>query len=68
MKELKDIKIGEIIDEDLLNGIMEKPNKLVKIGYTFKDKNGTQMEMAFKHKDFEEDEELEQEEKLVGET
>ncbi len=53
MKNIQDYKLGEIHNEDMLNGIMEAPNKLVKVGYTFKDKNGTQMELAFKHKDYE---------------
>lgn len=35
-----------------MNGMMQKPCKLVKIRYTYQDKNGTQMEAALKHKDF----------------
>ena len=56
-KSLYDYKLGEINNQDMMNGIMKAPNKLVKIGYTFQDKNGTQMECALKHKDFIEDEE-----------
>ena len=62
VKGLYDYKLGEINSEDMINGIMEAPNKLVKIGYTFQDKNGTQMECALKHKDFIEDEEYDKEE------
>jgi len=61
-KELTDYKLGEINEEDMINGIMEAPNELVCIGYTFQDKNGTQMTVNLKHKDFieiDEDEELE---------
>jgi len=56
-KSLYDYKIGEINNENMMNGIMEAPNKLVAIGYTFQDKNGTQMEAKLKHKDFIEDDE-----------
>jgi len=58
-KSLYDYKLGEINPKNMMNDIMEAPNKLVKIGYTFQDKNGTQMECALKTKDFieEEDEE-----------
>ncbi len=55
-KELYDYKLGECVEKDLINGLMKKPNKLVKIGYTFQDKNGTQMEVDLKHEDFIEDE------------
>ena len=60
-KSLYDYKLGEVNPENMLNGIMKAPNKLVKIGYTFQDKNGTQMECALKHKDFIEDEEYDAE-------
>jgi len=56
-KSLYDYKLGEINPENMMNGIMEAPNKLVKISYTFQDKNGAQMDCALKHKDFIEDEE-----------
>jgi len=55
-KGIYDYKIGEVNEEDMMNGIMKAPNKLVKIGYTFQDKNQTQMEVSLKHKDFIEDE------------
>ena len=55
-KTLYDYKLGECVEKDLMNGIMKAPNKLVKIGYTFQDKNQTQMEVSLKHKDFIEDE------------
>ena len=59
-KSLYEYKLGEVCDKDLMEGIMEAPNKLVAIGYTFQDKNGTQMEAKLKHKDFEEIEEEEE--------
>ena len=56
-------KLGEINNEDMMNGLMEAPNKLVCIGYTFQDKNGTQMSANLKTKDFiEEDNDLEDDE------
>jgi len=59
-KELFAYKLGEDVKKDLCNGIMKGPNKLVKIGYTFQDKTGTQMEVAIKHEDFIEHEEDEE--------
>ena len=56
-KTLFDYKLGELYFDDLANGLLKAPNKLVKIGYTFQDREGTQMEVALKHKDFIEDEE-----------
>lgn len=56
-KSLYDYKLGESMDKDLMGGLMKKPNKLVKIGYTYQDKNGTQMEVALKHGDYIEDDE-----------
>ncbi len=57
MKELYDYKLGELIEKDLMNGLLKAPIKLVKITYTFQDKNGTQMDTALVHNDFEEVEE-----------
>ena len=56
-KSLFDYKLGELHKEDMFNGVMQGPSKLVKIGYTFQDVNGTQMEAALKHNDFIEEEE-----------
>ena len=56
-KSLFDYKLGEEVEKDLFNGIMKSPNKLVKIGYTFQSKEGTQMEVALKTDGFIEDEE-----------
>lgn len=58
-KSLYDYKIGEIYNEDMMNGLLQAPIKLVKIGYTFQDKDGNQMEQALKHKDFIEDDDEE---------
>ena len=55
-KSLYEYKIGEVINEDLMDGLLEAPIKLVKIGYIFQDKNGIQMEFALKHEDFIEEE------------
>jgi hypothetical protein len=57
-KKLNEYKLGEIYDEDLFHGCMEKPNKLVKITYTFQDKNKNQMDLSLIHKDFIEEEDF----------
>jgi len=59
-KTLYDYKIGEIIPEVELKkiivmDIMKHPIKLVKIGYTYQDKNGVQMETSLIHNEFIED-------------
>lgn len=51
-KTLFDYKLGEVINKPLMNGLLKPPIKLVRIGYTFQDKNGTQMESAIVHDDF----------------
>lgn len=56
-KSLYDYKLGEINNNEMMNGLIKAPNKLVKIGYTFQDKNGNQLECALKHKDFIEEDE-----------
>ena len=48
-----DYKLGEICDNKSIGGGFLQPLiKLVKIGYTFQDKNGVQMEQSLKIKDF----------------
>jgi len=56
-KTIYEYKLGEVMNEDMMNGVMKAPNKLVCIGYTFQDKNGTQMTANLKTKDFLEEEE-----------
>lgn len=51
-KSLYDYKLGEVVERDLMNSVMESPNKLVAISYTFQSKDGVQMESILKHKDF----------------
>lgn len=51
-KSLYDYKVGEVIKKDLMNGLLKAPVKVVKIAYTFQDKDKTQMETAIVHNDF----------------
>jgi hypothetical protein len=53
-KSLFDYKIGETNPNDMFNGCMKAPNKLVKVSFTFQDKNGTQMETVLKDPDYKE--------------
>ena len=41
--------------QDLMNGLMKAPNKLVAISYTYQDKDGVQMEAKLKTEDYIED-------------
>jgi len=52
MKPLNEMKLGEILEEDMFCGALKKPIKLVKITYTFQDKNETQADMGLIHKDY----------------
>ena len=52
MKSLDEMKLGEVINEDMFEGCLKKPVKLVKITFTFQDKNETQADMSLIHKDF----------------
>ena len=54
-KELYDYKLGEDCPDNLMNGLMKAPNKLVKIAYTFQSRDGVQMTAALVHKDYIED-------------
>jgi hypothetical protein len=40
----------------LMNGLLKKPIKLVKISYTYQDKNKTQMDSSLTHDDYIENE------------
>lgn len=51
-EDLYNKKLGDIINEDMLNGLMKAPNKLVKITFTYQDVEGTQMDCSLKHKDY----------------
>lgn len=55
-KSLYEYKIGEVCKKDLMMGVMKAPNKLVKISYTFQDKNGNKMDAILRHKDYIEEE------------
>jgi len=52
MKSLDEMKLGEVINKDMFEGCLKKPVKLVKITFTFQDKNETQADMSLIHKDF----------------
>lgn len=56
------MKLGEVINHNMMNGILESPIKCVAFAVTLQDKNGVQMESQLKHKDFIEDNEEEEEE------
>jgi len=59
-KSVYDYKLGEIYKGSTFKGLLNSPIKLVKIGYTFQDKYGSQVECALKHKDFVDIEEAEE--------
>ena len=53
-KNLYDYKIGDELTEDHVKSlrILKKPVKLMRIGYTYQDSEGTQAEVALVHDDF----------------
>ena len=57
MKPLDEMKLGEVINEDMFEGVLEKPVKLTKISFTFQDLNETTAVMSLIHKDYVESEE-----------
>ena len=57
LKGIYEYKLGETINRPLMNGLLQPPIKLVRIGYTYQDKNGTQMESALSTNDYIEDDE-----------
>ena len=50
------MKLGEIIKENMMDGMLEHPIKIVARGVTLQDNNGVQMDCTLKHKDFIEEE------------
>lgn len=50
----KNPKIGDIINKDMLNGLLKAPIKVVKITYTYEDKHGTTMDLSATDKAFQE--------------
>lgn len=56
-KKLYDYKLNEICNDAIIGITLCKvPMKLVKIGYTFQDKEGLQVEHSLKSEDYEEEE------------
>jgi hypothetical protein len=53
-KGLYDYKLGEYLDKEvkLFNELFKHPIRLVAIGYTFQDAEGSQMETKLKHESF----------------
>lgn len=49
------MKLGEILNHDLLNGLLVAPIKCVAISVTLLDKDGTQMTSTLKHEDYKEE-------------
>lgn len=50
--DITKVKIGETINEDMLDGVLKAPLRLLAITYTVFDKDGTKMDLAVKHEDF----------------
>ena len=55
MKQLKDMKLGEVLEKGMLGGFEDLFNgeiKLMKITFTFQDKDATTTDVKLEHKDY----------------